>query len=257
MLLTIDLGNTNIKLGVFDKEHQICFGKFESKQEDYSAIIKNFLYRNALNENVLDDAIISSVVPSMNQKLIEGVIKLIGKNPIMINPRNDYGLKIDIPNVDELGSDIVAMCAYAYHLFKQELLVISIGTASVINHVTKDGVYKHCIIFPGYGRTAQTLWGNAAKLPEFEITKTKSFLANTTITAMNVGIYQGYIGTLRYLIAGLKGELNSSPKIVACGGYGKRVVDDISEVEYYEPDLVTSGLNYIYRKYISNETNIG
>ena len=124
------------------------------------------------------------------------------------------------------------------------------GTATVISHVTKDGVFRHCIIAPGFGKIAETLWGNAAKLPEFEMKRTRTFLADNTIDAMNIGIYQGYIGSLRYLLAGLRNELHAKPRIVACGGFGKEVVKDIREVEYYEADMVSSGLNYIYERYI-------
>ena len=74
---------------------------------------------------------------------------------------------------------------------------------------------------------------------------------------MNVGLYQGYIGSLKYLINGIKKELNINPKIVACGGFGKEIVKDIDEIEYYEADMVTSGLHYIYWKYLKNETDIG
>ena len=257
MLLTIDLGNTSIKLGVFEKERQICFGTFPSKQEDFGAIIKNFLYRNNLKEEHLDDVIISSVVPSSNNHIKQDVTNIIGKEPIFIRPCDDYGIKLDVPHPEEVGCDIVAMCAYAYYKFKEELIIVSIGTASVICHVTKNGEFRHCIIFPGYGKIAQTLWSNTAKLPEFTIARTKSFLPTNTVDAMNTGIYQGYIGEVRSLLAGMKGELMANPKIVGCGGFGKNVVDDIPEIEYYEPDLVTLGLNYIYYRYIKNETNIG
>ncbi|MBR2577487.1 MAG: type III pantothenate kinase, partial [Erysipelotrichaceae bacterium] len=154
------------------------------------------------------------------------------------------------PNVDEMGSDLLVMCAYAYHIFLDELLVISIGTATVVSHVTKDGVFKHCVIAPGIGKLAETLWGNAAKLPEFEINRTRSFLANTTIDAMNVGVYQGFVGMLRYILVGLRSELGTRPKVIACGGFGKLVIEDVREVEYYEPDMVTVGLNYIYNRYV-------
>ena len=255
MLLTIDLGNTSLKLGVFDGENKLAFSTHDTKQSDYAALIKNQLYRSNLKEDLLDDVIISSVVPNLNDVLTKDIHSLIGKDPIFINPREDYGITIDTPNVDETGADIVVMCAYAYHLYKQEMLVISMGTATVISHVSEDGAFKHCIISPGYCKIAETLWGNAAKLPEFELKKTNTFIANTTVDAMNVGIYQGYIGSVRYLLSGMKKELLSEPLVVACGGFGKEVVKDIPEVKYYEADMVTAGLNFIYNRYIKNDIN--
>lgn len=251
MLLTIDLGNTSAKFAIYDEDVQKCFLHIEFKPDEYVSLIKNFLYRNNLNEDLIDDVIISSVVPSGSVLIKQAIETVFNKEAIFINPLEYYGIEIDTPNKEEVGSDLLVMCAYGHHLYEnEELLVISMGTATVISHVTKDGVFKHCIISPGFGKIAETLWGNAAKLPEFEIKRTVSFLANTTVDAMNVGIYQGYIGSLRYLLTGLRAELQISPKIIACGGFGKDVVNDIKEIEYFEADMVTSGLNYIYNRYI-------
>lgn len=258
MLLGIDLGNTSLKVAVFKENERIAYSLFESRQEDYGAIIKNFLYRNNLSENSINDVIVSSVVPSLSEKLNRELENVFEKEPIVYDVNNPLGISVDTPNPKEVGSDLLIMCAYGHSKYpNDDLFVLSLGTASVISHVTKEGVFKHCIISPGYGKLAQTLYGNAAKLPEFDLASTHSFLANTTIDAMNVGIYQGYIGSLRYLMAGLKGELQITPKIIACGGFGKEIVKDIKEIEYYEPDMVLTGLNYIYRRYIKNEINIG
>lgn len=249
MLLTIDLGNTSAKFAIFDNDTQKCFLHINSKQDEYVSLIKNFLYRNNLNEDLIDDVIVSSVVPSRSSLIEEAVETIFDKEAIFINPLDYYGIEIDTPNKEEVGSDLLVMCAYGHHLYEDELLIISMGTATVISHVTKDGVFKHCIISPGFGKIAETLWGNAAKLPEFEIKPTTSFLANNTVDAMNVGIYQGYIGSLKYLLLGLKAELQINPRIIGCGGFGKEVVNDIQEIEYFEADMVTSGLNYIYNRY--------
>lgn len=257
MLLTVDLGNTSLKLGVFDKKRLVCFTNIDSYPNEFAAIIKNHLYRNGLKEDMLDDAIVSSVVPNVTEQLLSDIKSLIGKDAYVIDPRHSYGIKIDTPNINEVGSDLLVMCAYAYNKFRSELFVISIGTATVISHVTIDGAFKHCVIAPGYSKIAETLWGNAAKLPEFELKKTHTFVANTTVDAMNVGIYQGYIGSVRYLLRGMKKELNAEPLVIACGGFGKEVVRDIPEVKYYEADMVTTGLNFIYNRYIKNDINFG
>ena len=153
MLLTIDLGNTSAKFAIFDGDQQICFLNIDSKQDDYTAIIKNFLYRNNLKEDLIEDVIISSVVPNISKVLEKVILNVFNKEAIFISPTNDYGIKIETENVEEVGSDLLVMCAYAYHLFKQELLVVSLGTASVICHVDNEGSFKHCIISPGYGKS--------------------------------------------------------------------------------------------------------
>ena len=257
MLLTIDLGNTSLKLAIFQEDKKLYSALYDANQEDYGALIKNFLYRNNLSENILDDCIISSVVPKSSEELLNGVRRIINKEPIFLDPLKPLGLKVDIPSPEELGSDLLAMSAYAYDKFKTELFVVSIGTATVINHITAEGEFKHCIIAPGYGKVASSLYNSAAKLPELKIERATSFLADNTKDAMNVGLYLGYIGSLRYLIAGLKCELRINPKIVACGGFGKDIVKDIKEIEFYEADMVTFGLNYLYMRYLKHEYDIG
>lgn len=257
MLLTIDLGNTSLKLTLFHENKKLFHDLYNSKQEDYGALIKNFLYRNGINEKMLDDCIISSVVPSSNELLLNGIRRILNKEPIFIDPLKPIGIKVDTPHPEEVGSDLLVMCTYAYDLFKTELFIISIGTATVISHVNINGEFKHCIIAPGYGKVAASLYDNTAKLPELKPKRTTSFLANNTKDAMNVGLYLGYIGSLRYLCAGLKAELKVKPKIIACGGYGKDIVSDIKEIEYYDPDMVSSGLNHIYMRYLKHENDIG
>lgn len=257
MLLTIDLGNTSLKLAIFHEDKKLFSGLYESKQDDYGALIKNFLYRNNLSENMLDDCIISSVVPASSELLLNDVRRILNKEPIFIDPLRHLGIKVDTPHPEEVGSDLLVMCAYAYDVYKTELFVVSLGTATVISHVSADGEFKHCIIAPGYGKVAASLYANAAKLPELKTQRTTSFLANNTKDAMNVGLYLGYIGSLRYLFAGLKGELKVTPKIIACGGYGKDIVNDIKEIEYYDPDMVTTGLNHLYTRYLKHENNLG
>lgn len=258
MLLAIDLGNTSLKVTVFKEKEIVASNIYDSKQEDYGALIKNFLYRNNLIESSIDDCIVSSVVPDSLNRLNVSLNTLFNKEPIVIDINSETGINVDTPDPSEVGSDLIVLSSYAHHLYpNDDVFILSLGTASVIAHVTSEGTFKHCIIAPGYGKLAQTLWGNAAKLPQMDQSKIHTFVANTTIDAMNVGLYQGYIGSLRYLVAGLKGELQVTPKIIACGGHGKQVVNDIKEVEYYEPDMVISGLNYIYRKYIKHEIDIG
>ena len=249
MLLTVDLGNTSLTLGVYENEEKKCFLVTEAKQDDYGPIIKNFLYKNNLKEEFIDDSIVSCVVPDKGKMIVETIKQLFHKEPYIFGPDNCPALKIDIPNPSEVGSDLLAMCTYAYHIYGQELLVVSLGTATVISHVTYDGKFKHCAIAPGYSKVAESLWGNAAKLPEFEQQATNTFLANNTIDAMNVGIYHGFVGSLRYLLAGIKGELNVSPIIVGCGGFGKDFVANIKEITYYDPDMVSAGLAFVYYRF--------
>ena len=254
MLLSVDLGNTSIKLGIFDEGKQVAFSCFDGLNDNYRSLILSFIYKSNLREDDIDTAILSCVVPKIYDTVYETLESIVGEDNILdINPNKNYGIKLDVPNPQEVGDDIIVMCAYAYNLYHRELLVISMGTCSVICHVTKDGEFKHCIIAPGFTKMSETLWRNAAQLPEFELKYSNTYLANTTIDAMNIGIYNGYIGMMSALVDGIKKEISEEPYIIACGGLGKMAVPYMTYLDEYDPDFVTKGLNFIYERYGKHE----
>ena len=253
MLLTVDLGNTSVKLGIFEEGKQIAFTCSDGISDNYRSLFLSFIYKSNVREDDIDAAILSCVVPSVYDTVYDTLVELVGNNIIDINPNKDYGIKLDVPNPEEVGDDIIVMCAYAYNLYHRELLLVSMGTCSVICHVTKQGEFKHCIIAPGFTKMSETLWKNAAQLPEFELSHKDTFLANTTIDAMKVGVYNGYVGMMSSLIKGLKKELEEEPYVIGCGGLGKMAVPYMTDLDEYDPDFVTKGLNFIYERYGKNE----
>ena len=124
-------------------------------------------------------------------------------------------------------------------------------TYTVICNVNNKGEFEHCIIAPGFSKLSETLWKNAAQLPEFQLKHSDTYLANNTIDAMNVGIYKGYIGMLTSLIEGISNEIGEDMYVVGCGGLGKMVAPYIDLFDEYDPDFVTKGLNYIGQRYTS------
>lgn len=254
MLLTVDLGNTSVKLGIFNQGKQVAFSCFDGIYDNYRSLMLSFIFKSGLREDDIDVAILSCVVPKVYNDAYDALASIAGENNIIdINPNKDYGIKLDMPNPQEVGDDIIVMCAYAYNLYHRELLVVSMGTCSVICHITKDGSFKHCIIAPGFTKMSETLWKNAAQLPEFELTHSNTYLANTTVDAMNIGIYNGYLGMMSSLINGIKKEIDEEPYIIGCGGLGKMAAPYLTELNEYDPDFVTKGLNFIYERYGKHE----
>lgn len=247
MLLTIDLGNTSIKLGIFENSEQKAFACFDGEFEDYRSVLLSFIFKAGLREDQIDAAVYSCVVPKLYDKVYDAITSVVGiDNIIDINPKKDYGIKLNVPNPDEVGDDIIVMCSYAYNQFRRELLIVSMGTCSVINHVSKYGEFNHCIIAPGFSKMSETLWGNAEQLPQFELKHPDSYFANTTIDAMNVGVFNGYIGMMSSLINGIKKEINEEVLVIGCGGLGKMAAPYLYDLDIYDPDFVTKGLNFIY-----------
>lgn len=256
MLLTVDLGNTSTKLGLFDKNEQIAFICVDGISDNYRSLVLSFIYKSNLREDSIDKAILSCVVPRVYNNIFDALAGIVGEeNVIDINPNTDYGIKLVMPSPQETGDDLIVMCSYAYNLYHRELLIVSMGTATVICHVNKNGEFEHCIIAPGFSKIAETLWKNAAQLPEFELKHTDSYLADNTIDAMNVGIYNGYIGMLTSLINGISKEIGEDLYVIGCGGLGKMVAPYIDLLDEYDPDFVTKGLNYIGERYSNDQSN--
>jgi pantothenate kinase, type III len=162
-----------------------------------------------------------------------------------------------MPNPEECGDDLIVMCAYAYRLYHRELLIVSMGTCSVICHVNKHGRFKHCIIAPGFKIVCDTLWNSASMLNESIPEYKESYFANNTKDAISVGTYKGYVNMLESLIKGIKDELEEEPYIIGCGGMGKLLVPYINLFNEFNPDFVTEGLRYIGDRYGNNEDNTG
>lgn len=250
MLLTVDVGNTNIKLGLFENSQRIAFDMLDSNPIDFKSFILSFLYKANIRETQLDDSIMSSVVPSLTPLVFDALKEITNKVPYTVDNDHLYGIEIDPTITDVVGADLLVTCAYAYQTYRRELLLVSLGTASVIAHVSQDGKFKNCLIAPGFNAMANAIYSKAEQLPEFSPERNKSFLANSTIEAMNIGVYDGYIGMIKYLINGAKREVGSNPIVIGCGGVGKDVAKYISEFFTYDPDLVTTGLCFIYNRYI-------
>ncbi|MBQ6493775.1 MAG: type III pantothenate kinase [Erysipelotrichaceae bacterium] len=250
MLLTVDLGNTSTKLGLFEGDNQIAFLCADGVSDNFRSLILSFLYKSNLREDQIEKAILSCVVPRVYNDVYDALASIVGeKNIVDINPSRNYGIKLAMPNPQETGDDLIVMCSYAYNLYRRELLIVSMGTATVLCHVNRKGEFRHCIIAPGFSKIAETLWKNAAQLPEFELKHVNTYLADNTIDAMNVGIYNGYLGMLKSLIDGMRREIGEDLYIIGCGGFGKMVVPYLRCFNEYDPDFVTKGLNYICQRY--------
>jgi len=249
MLLTVDLGNTCVKFGLFHENKQLAFDMIKTQSSDYKSFILQFIYKAGVRENMVENIIMSSVVPSVKDKLVNVIINIFNKEPIQIDNRNNYGVVIDTDDPSEVGNDILVMISYGYYLYKQDLILCSLGTCSVICYVNKEGIFSSCIIAPGFKKMAEVLYTSSEQLPEFKMEKRNSFIARNTIDAMNVGFFNGYIGMIEYLIICLKRELNKNCLVLGCGGGSKDIAPHTKIFNYIEPDFVTKGLNYIYNRY--------
>ncbi len=251
MLLVIDVGNTNITFGVFDKEELVTTFRIVSKlqrtSDEYGIVITDLIEKQGVALEAISGAIIASVVPNTMHSLVNAVVKYLKKTPLIIGPGTKTGIKIDTPNPREIGADRIVDVVAAYEIYGGPTLVLDFGTATTYDLVTEDGRFTAGITAPGIRISAKALWEDAARLPEIEIKKPKSILAQDTISSMQAGLVYGQIGQTEYIINCVKKETGyENLKVVATGGLGRIIAGETKAIDVYDSTLTLKGLRLIY-----------
>ena len=253
MFFAIDVGNTNIKIGIFDGKNLITTFRMNSQivhtTDEYGLMLKQIPEVQGIDLTNIEGAIISSVVPKVMESLHNAIVKYFGIKPIIVGPGIKTGIKLTSSNPKEVGADRLVDVVSGYEKYGGPLLVIDFGTATTYNLVTADGSFSVGITAPGVKISAKALWEDAAKLPEIEIKKPSSILATETVTSMQAGLIYGQIGATKYIIEQVKKEMGyDNLKVVATGGMGSIISPEVEEIDYYDINLTIDGLRILYEK---------
>ena len=253
MFFAIDVGNTNIKIGIFDGKNLITTFRMNSQivhtTDEYGLMLKQIPEVQDIDLTKIEGAIISSVVPKVMESLHNAIVKYFGIKPIIVGPGIKTGIKLTSSNPKEVGADRLVDVVSGYEKYGGPLLVIDFGTATTYNLVTADGSFSVGITAPGVKISAKALWEDAAKLPEIEIKKPSSILATETVTSMQAGLIYGQIGATKYIIEQVKKEMGYDKlKVVATGGMGSIISPEVEEIDYYDINLTIDGLRILYEK---------
>lgn len=252
MLLVIDIGNTNITMGLYDEN--ILKGtyrlttKFQRTSDEYGFMLLSFLNAANYKEEDIQDIIISSVVPKINYSFTSCIKKYLHKEPIMVGPGIRTGISIRIDNPSSLGADRLVDAAGAYYTYGGPCIIIDFGTATTYDVVTEKGEFIGGATAPGIGICANALSSQAAKLPEIEITKPDKIIAKNTVKSMQAGIVYGYIGQTEYIIKKIKEEYGKNMKVISTGGLGRIIANETDSIDIHDADLTFKGLKIIYEK---------
>lgn len=253
MLLVIDVGNTNITLGVFEEEELIGTFRITTKiprtSDEFGILICDMLEHRQMPISKLNAVIIASVVPDIMYSLTSGLIKYFNITPIIVGPGTKTGIRIATDNPKEIGADRIVDAVAAYEIYGGPIIVVDFGTATTYDLVTKEGSFVAGVTCPGISISARALWQEAAKLPKIEIKKPETILAKETISSMQAGLFYGALGQTEYIIRRLKAESGlDEVKVVATGGLGKIVSEETELIGVYDPILTLQGLRLIYEK---------
>lgn len=253
MILVVDVGNTNITFGVYEDKTIVTTFRMTTKMprtsDEFGTTIRAMLRNNAIEWESLTGCIIASVVPNVMHALTGALVKYIKQTPIIVGVGVKTGIKIITEAPKEIGPDRIVDAVGAYGKYGGPALVIDFGTATTYDLITENGEFAAGITAPGIGISAKALWEDTAKLPEVEIKKPKSILAQETISSMQAGLVYGQIGQTEYIISQVKKESGiDNLKVIATGGLGRIISDETDMIDVYDNTLTLEGLRLIYEK---------
>ena len=254
MLLTVDIGNTNITMALIDQENNIkgtfrVTTKAKRTSDEFGMTLMEFCRMSKVTVEEIKDVIISSVVPKVMHSFNNSIRKYIKKEPIIVGPGIKTGISIKTDFPKEVGADKIVDAAAVYYLYGGNAIVVDFGTATTFDYINEKGEFLYNVILPGLEISAQALWQQAAKLPEIEIVKPASILAKNTDTSMRAGVVYGYIGSTEYIISKMKEEIGRDDiKVYATGGLGRVIYNETPMIDLYDPDLAFKGMKIIYDK---------
>jgi len=253
MLLVVDVGNTNITFGVFrGKELKKSFRittKIPRTSDEFGISIMELLRINGISIQDIDGISMASVVPNIMHSLTGAMVKYIGREPLIVGPGVKTGIRVGGENPRGVGGDRIVDAVAAYEKYGGPVLVLDFGTATTYDLVREDGTFQEGVTAPGLRISLMALSQEAAKLPEVEIKKPKSILAQETVASMQAGLVYGQIGQTEYIIRQMKKETGYHDlKVVATGGLGRMISEETDTIDIYDSALTLDGLRIIYEK---------
>ncbi len=254
MIICIDIGNTNIKYGIYDKDNLIMSFRVSTDNkrtsDEYGEQLMSMLRYQGAPVKEITGGIMSSVVPSLDYTISHMCKVYLGFKPLQLAPGLKSGLSIRCDNAREVGADRIVNCVSALVNHKDAdmpLIVIDFGTATTFNIISEEGEFIGGVIAPGIKGSLDSLVGGTAKLPRVEIEAPKSIIAKNTVTNMQAGIVFGFAGLVEYIVKRIKKELKTDEvKTIATGGFSEIIAKEISCIDVVDKLLTLNGLKYLY-----------
>lgn len=249
-LLVVDVGNTNIVLGIYRGDEMVGSWRLATARErtsDEYGILARQLVGEGLNGS-LEGAIVGSVVPPLNGAIAAMIAKYFGIEPMFVEPGVKTGIAIHVDNPQEVGADRIINCVAAHEMFGGPTVIVDFGTATTFDLVTKDAKYVGGVIAPGLNISAEALFARAARLPRVDIRRPEHVIGTNTIVNMQSGIYFGYLGLVDGILARIKEEVPDVQRVIATGGLASLFIEDSEHIDEIDSDLTLKGLKLIYER---------
>ena len=252
MLLAIDIGNTNIVIGCIQDDEIVFKARIATDRtrtsDQYGVEIKNMVEAYGVQLKDIDDCIISSVVPPVFNSVKTGVIKVIGKQPMVVGPGLKTGLNIHVDVPGQVGSDRIVIAVAALAEYEAPMILMDLGTATTIEVVEPENVYMGGVIVPGVMVSLDALTSRAAQLPGISLDKPKSVIGRNTVDCMRSGMMYGTAAMIDGVVDRIEEELGHPSTLIATGGLAQFITPLCKHKIILEKELLLKGLNIIYKK---------
>ncbi|MBV8518142.1 MAG: type III pantothenate kinase [Acidobacteria bacterium] len=247
-LLVVDLGNTNLVLGIYRGDELVSSWRLATARErtaDEYGILARQLVGDALHQS-LEGAIVASVVPPLNSAVTFMIRKYFGIEPLFVEPGVKTGIAIHVDNPLEVGADRIVNCAAAHEAYGGPAVIVDFGTATTFDVVTANAEFVGGVIAPGLNISAEALFARAARLPRVDVKRPEHVIGTNTVVNMQSGIYFGYLGLVDGILARIKREVPNLKKVVATGGLAGLFAEESEHIDEVDPELTMKGLKLIY-----------
>ena len=252
MILLLDVGNTNIVLGVYKDEKLIKSWRISTDKnktaDEYGIQIRVLFQYAGIDADEIKAIVLSSVVPPIMHALESMSEKCFGIKPLVVGPGVKTSMSIKYDNPKEVGADRIVNAIAAIEKYGGPLIVVDFGTATTFCAISKNDEYLGGAIAPGIGISTEALVAKAAKLPRIELTKPKTVIGKNTITSMQSGIIYGFVGQVDGIVNRIKAEMGSDAKVVATGGLAGLISKESTTIDIVNPNLTLEGLLIIYER---------
>lgn len=250
MLLCIDIGNTNIKLGLFAGDQMRTNWRISTNREkltdEYAMLLLDLFKSEDLNVSQVSGCVISSVVPALTEVFIELARQHFGVTTLTLTADTVPGIKIKTDRPFEVGPDLIANSLGARALYGPPVIIVSFGTATTFTAVSAAGDMEGVAIAPGILTSTESLFRSASMLPRLALTHPKTSLGKDTIQSMRAGIVYGFAALVDGVVTRMKAELGGNPSVVATGGLASLIAPETTVIELIEPNLALIGLRLFY-----------
>lgn len=253
MLLAIDIGNTNIVSGIYDKEELLTSYRFSTNkdqtQDEYGLNFRMALSMHNITKDQIDGVIISSVVPPLTRTIQKMCERYIGINPMIVDHTLDLGIENHYSIPTEVGADRLVNAVAGYRKYGAPLILVDIGTAVTFDVISKGGVYEGGAIAPGIGISAEALFMRASKLPKVELIKPARVIGKSTVESMQSGLVIGYIGMIDKLLCEIIAEMETDyVTVIATGGFSALISQESKYINAIDTNMTLEGLRIIYER---------